>query len=712
MKYCIHCGAEIPDDSIFCDHCGKRTEEALEAPSQPQKKKSSPQKGKKKAPAGESREQPREENKRGWKLFLGRDEAPLDRDSTAITMPRSVDQDPVYRASRWLLALVALLMVVFAGTLAYNLYCRMGFGDNKYKNIPVIYVQGDNTLKFSSPLVEEPVTITQSLNWGNMSLEEMTCLSEDGKDLLYLNNYSSGSGDLYLRNTDSDRPRYGEKEDKGVKVDENVVPGQFFWSSDGKYAIYRKNDGDLYRWRKNKAVEKLDTQIEEIVAVTTSGQVIYTKAEEGAGEGVTLYSKALDSNDDDKLKLDTGVSQIFSCNADGSSIYYGKPSGDEHNPWDVYRYTPKGGSEKLAGMVAQLLDYNDKGELFFTRAEPTEIDPFQYFVDDMAETDAQITEEPQLSDYNIEKTTIWGVPYTVPDYEGYQAALEAYQAKLKRDEIREAIAGESRTITTYQLFHKAGSSETRLDFGIRWVESADAGTGNAVYTKERVTSGQSVLISDVEDAEDAIRLLSAVNGSAVQDYYWARVGKEPTVFVTATNEETVSVTLDPGRGVYYLLIEQGKEGGTLTWLPVEQEGLGVSRKTDDDVYAITDIFYGNRMLYYRDVTGEKGTLCGANAGSKEKLSEGASEQLWLEENGSAMMLLRDYSQELEMGELILYRDSNRRVATDAHAYSYRTRNYIYVQRSYNTTSEKGDLYLYTGNDQKLTLLDYDVTDFG
>ena len=46
------------------------------------------------------------------------------------------------------------------------------------------------------------------------------------------------------------------------------------------------------------------------------------------------------------------------------------------------------------------------------------------------------------------------------------------------------------------------------------------------------------------------------------------------------------------------------------------------------------------------------------------------------------------------------------------AYSYRTRNYIYVQRSYNTTSEKGDLYLYTGNDQKLTLLDYDVTDFG
>ena len=65
-----------------------------------------------------------------------------------------------------------------------------------------------------------------------------------------------------------------------------------------------------------------------------------------------------------------------------------------------------------------------------------------------------------------------------------------------------------------------------------------------------------------------------------------------------------------------------------------------------------------------------------------------------------------------MGELILYRDSNRRVATDAHAYSYRTRNYIYVQRSYNTTSEKGDLYLYTGNDQKLTLLDYDVTDFG
>ena len=133
-----------------------------------------------------------------------------------------------------------------------------------------------------------------------------------------------------------------------------------------------------------------------------------------------------------------------------------------------------------------------------------------------------------------------------------------------------------------------------------------------------------MLISDVEDAEDAIRLLSAVNGSAVQDYYWARVGKEPTVFVTATNEETVSVTLDPGRGVYYLLIEQGKEGGTLTWLPVEQEGLGVSRKTDDDVYAITDIFYGNRMLYYRDVTREKGTLCGANAGSKEKLSEGAA----------------------------------------------------------------------------------------
>lgn len=712
MKYCIHCGAEIPDDSIFCDHCGKRTEWA-EEPSR--KKEKAPKKvsghgGKKKGPPA-SMDQG-ENGQRSWKLFLGRDEAPLDRDSTAITMPRPVDQDPVYRASRWLLALVVLLMLVFAGTLAYNLYCRMGFGDNKYKNIPVVYVQGDTTLKFSSPLVEEPVTITESLDWKNMPLAEMTCLSADGKDLLYLNYYSGGAGELYLRNTDSERARYGEKEDQGVKVDENVVPGQFFWSEDGKYVIYRTKDGDLYRCRKNKEPEKLDAQIEEILLVATTGQVIYTKEEEGAGGGLTLYSKALDSGSDDQWQLDTGISEIFSCNADGSSIYYGKPSGDEHNPWDIYRYTTKNGSEKLAGMVAELLDYNDKGELFFTRGEPTEMDPFQYFVDDMAEEDAQITEEPKLEDYTIEKTTIWGVPYTVPDYEGYQAAVEAYEAKLKRDEIREAIAGEKETVTTYQLFHKAGSSETRLDFGIRTVEAADAGTGNVIYTKERVTSGQSVLISEVKDAQDAIRLLNTVTGSAVQDYYWARVGKEPSVFVTATNEETVTVTLDPGRGLYYLLIEQGKEGGVLTWLPVEQEGLGVSRKTDDDVYAITDIFYGGRMLYYRDMTGEKGTLCGADAGAKEKLSEGVSDQLWLEEDGSALMLLRDYSEELEIGELILYRDSSKRIAADAHGYSYRTKNYLYVLRSYNTAGDKGDLYLYRGSEKKMTLLDYDVTDFG
>ncbi|MEG2088147.1 MAG: hypothetical protein RR022_08085, partial [Angelakisella sp.] len=70
---------------------------------------------------------------------------------------------------------------------------------------------------------------------------------------------------------------------------------------------------------------------------------------------------------------------------------------------------------------------------------------------------------------------------------------------------------------------------------------------------------------------------------------------------------------------------------------------------------------------------------------------------------------RNYDTATRRGNLMLFNGKLRQVGTNVAAYAYRTDDLIYLLQDYDATTGTGNLYCYSGNSRKLTLLDTNVS---
>ncbi|MEG1943614.1 MAG: hypothetical protein RR049_07330, partial [Angelakisella sp.] len=243
------------------------------------------------------------------------------------------------------------------------------------------------------------------------------------------------------------------------------------------------------------------------------------------------------------------------------------------------------------------------------------------------------------------------------------------------------------------------------------VNVADAANGVAVYTKERIPKPSQVKISQVTDPADAIRIISAVRMTVVRDSYYVNIGREPELFLSATENERVLFELDAGRGLYYIKGDSNAASGQLSYVSVQEDGLGVAKKLDDKVINLMDISYRNQLLYTREGdSDETVTICGVSGGTKSRLIDGLPIFPMPSIHGDVMLCYRDYKAERGIGSLTLYNNGNiKPVARNTYSYSYRLPNYIYALCDYDSGLGEGDLYLYSGNSEKLKLVDSSVS---
>lgn len=645
-----------------------------------------------------------------------------------MTMPPPAGTDMAFRLSGVLVGAILLLIVFFGGILGVRIYSMLGMGNNRVKNIPVVYLQGDSTLKFKGPLMETPVTIADRLVFDgtSYSLEKNTVLSQDGKQLLYLDNLSTGrlstgSGDLLLRNVDREKPRGRDADNRGLPVASGVLQGSFFFVEDDKAVLYLRAQPEggstLLRWRDGKG-QTLDTGVEQLLGMSKDNYCYYTVQMQDTDENAAalagkLALRRIGADGVPQTLAQELTGQVLEFRPETGSVLFSLPAPSEEMGSARMTLACWDGSQSAvaAEQAETFVDFSGSNLLFSSDSVTEKSNPMQYFEDDMAAKDAQLM-QPTEEEYMVETTNLWGGKKIALDKTAYENAIKEYEAKLVRDEIRKAIAAQERNVRKSTLFYSAGSSKTVVDSDIMQMVDADAATATAIYVKERIPAPQRFKISQVADPMDAIRLLNTVLITTVRDYYYASVGREPELFLSVTKSERVRAELDEGRGLYFIKEDINGAGAPLNYISIQQDGLGVAKKVDDKVIGLTGLRYREQMLYLReDSNADSAMLCGAQGASRERLLEGLPLYPLPIIYGDSLLAYRDYNKGRETGSLTLLDNGKvKPVARAVSRYSYRLPSYIYLLRDYDIGLRQGDLYLYSGNSEKLTLIDQGVSD--
>ena len=356
----------------------------------------------------------------------------------ARVLPIEAKNDITFRLTGFFILVIGVLITVFLVSIGFKGYSVLGLGPNKEKNIPMIYVQDGTTLKFTSPLVEEPFVITKELDWDDGNIEDYTLLSTKGKKLLYMNYVDKGVGDLYVRNTTTDIPFLHGGDARGDLIDKEVLRGEYLFSTDEKTAVYRKQDNTLMM-KKGKNATVLASDVTDLIGISNADIIYYTTRDINATEGTTntkIHGVDIATTGAAPFVIAENVRKIFSVDEAGE-IIYGVAGRDALNPWNILSYDGET-TILLAENVHTIWDISTDGKIFYSRLYMQEFDPFKFFFDDYADRDAVMV-EPVEEDFMIEKKSLWGTLYETLDERKYDKAVKAYEAKVQRDLIRVAL---------------------------------------------------------------------------------------------------------------------------------------------------------------------------------------------------------------------------------------------------------------------------------
>ena len=252
-------------------------------------------------------------------------------------------------------------------------------------------------------------------------------------------------------------------------------------------------------------------------------------------------------------------------------------------------------------------------------------------------------------------------------------------------------------------------SETKLDENINKIMKTDAEYNTAVYMKEKTTASQIINLSQIKNAEEAIRMLNTVKKSAVEDYYYGMVGEEPAPFVTTTKDEYITHVNLAEDGIYYRKSDISGDVNDLIFLPKSADGLGVAKRIDDNVASLFATSFDGKQLYTRHDGKGKYSLKTASGTRTDRLSQDVPPTIEPYREGETLVYYTEYDSERGSGELmmnnnkdfIIGSDKKESIGKDVQSYSYRTDDMIYTYGQMNHKQKLGKLYVYTNHKQVL-----------
>lgn len=236
--------------------------------------------------------------------------------------------------------------------------------------------------------------------------------------------------------------------------------------------------------------------------------------------------------DGESVKLVDSSSTIVYRSPDLSEIYFSRDG-------SLYKQAVGGEAVEIASGVSRVIGAYDSGEIYYTKANSTQTALADYVEDDMAESDAALTEPeepvypdppvyPSRRDYDsyqdyAEAKTRYGNETAEHEMlcdmirQEYEDAYDAYGDKRIRDLFREELQTSSEVLETYTLCYFDGEKETVITDAL--VEEDDQPTVDRSYDKpmaavhvirqdgvQKVTMSH-LTSSGIDNADELVELL-------------------------------------------------------------------------------------------------------------------------------------------------------------------------------------------------------------
>lgn len=529
-----------------------------------------------------------------------------------------------------------------------------------------------------------------TLAYMNDVLGMLTCLSEDGKYIFFPDKIDDGIS-IYYR-------EIAKPESETIKIDSDIL--SYTVNTSATMVTYLKGDeGNLYQYKlAEDTKDKIASEVVNFEVSDDGNQIAYINSEG------SFYLKNADK---DTEKIASEVSSIEYLSDDFKTVYYIKEG-------SLYKQVEGEDKEKLASDVYDVIKIYETGEIYYLSSEGSEISLMDYVIDDMQDTDASITEPtyPDILVYYPDYPS-WGrfrddeVYEAVCEewthaYDEYDAACNAYYAKLSRDELRAALAEATLEQSSYSLCFYNGAEATVVtdafvgnDLYLDYTCASDAPV--IIYEAYNQSNPEEVNLSEIESINDIEDMVKAALFSSAERYVAV---KDAATVVEQEKKATNFVINSSGTAVYYIdNIPDEKDYGELYSISIAKGVVGKAEVYDSDVYAGYCSFVDDdKFVYYKDYKNDKGELY-VNKTKIDYDVNAASALVYSDLD--KVIYFTDWDDDKQYGTLKIYQNGESvRVADEAHACSAMDDGRILYLYDYSTNYCSGELHVWENDETR------------
>ena len=634
QKVCANCGQPIQPGAAFCNHCGTpagssqpRTAAPVVTPAAPQKPLiNTAELGQKAGDAAKKAGEAAKKAGNAAKSFLQK-------------VPK-----------KFLILGAAALALVIVLIIVISAIAGAGAKDNY-----ALYVKDDNLYFNSLSGKNQPLEVTDRLEYptNSNSLSSAVTMAKDGERLFYPDRGSYGSDffTLYYRDI-------RKSNSEGVKIDSNI--STYSVNEDGTLVTYLKEDTLYQHNLKDKT--KVSSDVEGFQASADGKKLVFLD-DEG-----TLYTY---TSGKDKEKIDSDVFGIEYISEDLSVVAYTAED-------TLYIYTGKGEPQKIKSGVYSTYSFQEDGTCYFTVMEDSPVYLWDFIDDDMAATDAEMTQ---------------------PDWSADQDTWDAWYAKENRDYIRENAKEYTISQDSYTLYYYNGKEAVKVCDNFNSYEASSSSAPVLAFTANGDTASISLPISEYTSIWEMADAVEEERGSSSK-LYFAKSGELTEVALEDVWD--VGFSAD-GKEAFILADYNSDKGrGDLYKATVGKEPAQFD--TDVSISGIRFLDNGD-LLYFKDVKNDEGDLY-----VEKKLVESDVYCYYLgmkDGEKATFLFYTDYSDSKSEGTLNLYKNGKvTKVADDARDAMFLECGDILYLADYSTNRGEGDLYRFTG--KKSEKIDEDV----
>ena len=547
---------------------------------------------------------------------------------------------------------------------------------------------------------QEPVEYTDELGSGASRVLALTPqISKNGKYRFFIEDaeYDSNTGDVVY-------DLYYQKGKDDPERIESSVEGAYRLTDDN-HVIYRKN-GSLYV-SDLKDKEKIDSDVVDFYIDEAEKNILWC-VNAGDEFGYDLYYRDL-AMKKDEVKIESDA-RIEARNGDMSKILLNKDG-------SLYLVKNQEESEKVASDVVSVYSVDLEKETFFysTFVEST-ASAMDYVEDDLAASDAQIT-EPNRADYERQEPSYFGMTRTVVD-DAYYDAMDVYEEKENRDWLRESLATQEIDNSYTELYYVAEGQETLVTDHLMDVISS--ATVNSSTREKNKDFGSYLLYTKVNPENVSVKFSQIESVGDVTSKVYESMSGEAETYVYAGGQEAavdmddmsmIDRDLDVKNNRLYLLMvdtEKGDTEGDLVSVSLASKSLGAVEEHDSDVTSLEAVVDGT--LYYTKDVNDRG-VGDLYRDGENVLSDVLQYSVEAIPDSSAVLCTTDPDRGSRIGTLTLLKKKGEgeELADGVYQFHAFDEKNIAILADYSENRDRGDLLYYKGKEPYV--IDTDVTMF-